>query len=136
MDKEKLKKQLKIDEGIRYSLYRDSLGFLTIGVGHNLDSKSISLAAVEQILQDDIEDTIKSLDQKLPWYPSLSENRQLVLANMCFNLGINKLLEFRNTLKAIQEGRYEDAAEGMKNSRWATQVGNRATRLIQLMREG
>jgi lysozyme len=123
MDKEKLKEQLKIDEGIRYSLYRDSLGFLTIGVGHNLDSKSISLAAVEQILQDDIEDTIKSLDQKLPWYPSLSENRQLVLANMCFNLGINKLLEFRNTLKAIQEGRYEDAAEGMKNSRWATQVG-------------
>jgi lysozyme len=136
MEKEKLKAQLRVDEGVRYKPYRDSLGFLTIGVGHNLEAKPLSSRAVDIILEDDIEDTLRDLQSNLPWVSFLSENRQLVLANMCFNLGIQKLLTFKNTLKAAQEGRYNDAAEGMKNSLWATQVGARATRLIELMRTG
>lgn len=135
MEKEKLKAQLRVDEGVRYLPYRDSLGILTIGVGHNLNVP-LGPKAVDAILDEDVENHLNDLFKALPWISTLSENRQLVLANMCFNLGIAKLLEFKNTLKAIQDGRYHDAAEGMKNSKWATQVGARATRLIGLMVNG
>jgi lysozyme len=121
------------DEGERLSPYRCSAGHLTIGVGHNLDAKPISRVASRQILKDDIEDVVRDLDQSIPWWRTLSETRQLVLADMCFNLGIQGLMTFRNTLKAAQEGRFMDCAEGMRRSDWAKQVGNRATRLIQMM---
>lgn len=66
----------------------------------------------------------------------LSLNRQAVLCSMAFNLGKTKLLEFTNTLRAVKEGRYADAAKGMRNSLWAKQVGNRAERLATLMEQG
>ena len=53
---------------------------------------------------------------------------------MAYNLGINSLLGFKNTLATIQAGRYNDAADGMLASKWATQVGDRATRLAKMMR--
>ena len=59
-----------------------------------------------------------------------------MLADMCFNLGINRLLGFKNTLAAIKAGDYEAAADGMLASMWAKQVGKRAHRLIKMMREG
>jgi lysozyme len=55
---------------------------------------------------------------------------------MAFNLGIKKLMEFKNTLKAMSEGRYADAADGMRKSLWAKQVGKRAERLIHIMENG
>lgn len=135
MDLNKLEKLLELHEGKRNLMYTDSVGIPTIGIGHNLQ-KPISDKAVSVIFQDDIQDTIKDLDTHLPWWKTLSENRQLVIADMCFNLGITKLLQFNNTLKAMQEGRYNDAAEGMGNSKWAVQVGSRAVRLQKMMREG
>jgi lysozyme len=75
---------------------------------------------------------------------NLSETRQLVLADMAFNLGVGpseedkdgKLLTFKNTLRAMQEGRYEDAAKGMEDSPWYRQVGRRAVKLVDMMRKG
>ena len=34
MDIEKLRKQLEIDEGVKYEIYNDHLGFATFGIGH------------------------------------------------------------------------------------------------------
>lgn len=136
MDISALKKLLELHEGRRGSIYKCSAGYNTIGVGHNLDTNPISDKAIDVILEDDIAVVLSDLNKNLPWWRQLSERRQLVLADMCFNLGIGRLLGFKNTLKAMENGNYEEAANGMAASKWAAQVGRRAERLIKMMREG
>lgn len=131
-----LKKQLILHEGLRLKPYRCSANKLTIGVGHNLDDKPISEKAAEVILEDDINDCLKDLDKSLPWWRSLSEARQRVLVDMCFNLGIQGLLKFNQTLTAIKSGEYEKAVQCMGESLWAKQVGRRAVKLQEMMRNG
>jgi len=125
--------QLIQHEGQRSKAYQDSRGIWTIGVGHNLEANPISDMAIHQVLSDDITEIEGRLDLNLPWWRSLSEVRQRVLADMCFNLGIGKLLGFNNTLAAIANGRYSDAAALMLQSTWAAQVGKRAKRLSRMM---
>ena len=133
---EKLKELLVLHEGRKNRMYKCSAGFNTIGIGHNLDANGISDRVIDLIFQDDINMVLDDLNKNLPWWRTMSENRQHVLIDMCINMGIGVLLGFRNTLTAMEEGRYEDAAIGMGQSKWASQVGNRATRLIEMMRKG
>ena len=131
-------------EGLRLKPYRDSVGKLSIGIGRNLDDKGISNAEASVMLHNDIDEHCALLDKYLPWWRSLDEIRQRVIANMAFNMGIGpsaehptgKLLTFKNTLAAMERGDYEAAANGMSSSAWAKQVGIRATRLIEMMRSG
>jgi lysozyme len=125
--------ELRADEGLRLKPYRDSLGILTIGVGHNLDEKGISYAAAMFILREDMQEAETLLDTNLPWWRTLTEDRQKVLINMAFNMG-PKLLSFKNTLSLIETGKYADAADAMLESLWARQVGPRADRLAARMR--
>lgn len=127
------------DEGLVRHAYQDSLGFWTIGVGRLIDKRKGGRLTEEEcryLLRNDIAEKEADLDRELSWWRTLSPNRQRALLNMCFNLGIRGLLGFKNTLAAIREGRFEDAARGMLKSRWAKQVGARATRLAELMRAG
>lgn len=129
-----MRAELVRDEGLRLRIYKDTVGKLTIGVGRNLDDVGISKDEAYLMLDNDIQRTSDSLDKNLPWWKTLDEVRQRVILNMAFNMGINSLLGFKNTLAAIQAGRYNDAADGMLASKWATQVGDRATRLAKMMR--
>ena len=131
-----LQAELVRDEGIRYRPYRDTVGKLTIGCGHNLDDVPLTYRSVMQILEDDIMAVMGQLNSHIPWWASLSDVRQRVLANMAFNLGINGLLAFKQMLMAAQDHDYERAAKEMLDSKWAKQVGTRATRLAQMMRTG
>ena len=88
------------------------------------------------LLECDIRRVKADLDLALSWWRGLDDVRQRVLVNMAFNLGITRLLGFKNTLAAMQAGNYADAAKGMLDSKWATQVGARATRLAAMMRDG
>ena len=130
---------LRRDEGVRYEPYFDVVGVKTVGVGHNLKAKPLGLLypiddeMVDRILLLDIADVFEELDDRLPWWRELSEVRQRVLVNMAFNLGVAGLLGFRNTLAAVKDGRYADAAAGMRASKWARQVGKRADRLANMM---
>lgn len=143
--------ELRRDEGVRYSPYNDSRGFLTIGVGHNMQVSPLpdgwvfplDDSQVDVLLESDLMSVYSDLDNALPWWEDLNDVRQRVLANMTFNLGLPKLLGFKNTLAAMRQGRYADAANGMLNSAWATQVGigtqanpGRALRLANMMRNG
>lgn len=58
---------------------------------------------------------------------------QTVLINMAFNLGYQRLGQFVNTLRAVREKRYQDAARGMRASLWFRQVGSRAVELSDRM---
>lgn len=136
MNIENLTAELIVDEAMKLKPYHCTAGKLTIGVGRNLDDVGISPDEARYLLKNDIQRVCGELDAALPWWGKLSERRQRVLANMAFNLGIKGLLGFKNTLAAMQQGRYEDAANGMLASLWAKQVGNRAVRLAKMMREG
>lgn len=136
MNIDALRAQLTIDEGRKARIYKDTVGKITGGVGRNLTDVPFSDDEIDLMLTNDINKVCAQLDEKLPWWKTLSDRRQQVLANMAFNLGINGLLGFKNTLAVMQAGQYDLAAEGMLTSKWASQVGNRAIRLAQMMKEG
>lgn len=123
-------------EGLRLKPYADAGNRLTIGVGRNLDDSGITREEAMLLLHNDIERVSRELDQKLPWWRGLSETRQKVLVSMAFNLGMPKLLGFRNMLAALEEGDFSAAAGHMLASRWAGQVGSRAAELAYMMENG
>jgi lysozyme len=127
---------LVLHEGLRLKPYRCTAGKLTIGVGRNLDDNGITQAEAFALLENDILAVEADLDRTWPWWREMTDARQQVLADMCFNLGLTRLGGFVNTLAAMKRGDYEAAANGMLASLWASQVGRRAQRLAKMMREG
>ena len=136
MDVNALCDELTRDEGFKLKPYRDTVGKLSIGVGRNLDDVGISSEEAGILLSHDIDRTVDALDAAIPWWRSLDDVRQRVLANMAFNMGVAGLLGFKNTLAAVRDGRYADASAGMLASKWAGQVGARAARLASMMQKG
>ena len=140
MNIDQLAAQLEIDEGRRKRMYLDSVGKWTVGVGRNMSDRDLSDDEIDLMRNNDIKLACADLDRALPWWRFMTENRQQVLTNMCFNMGLGDskrgLLSFRNTLNSMQTGDYKAAAQGMLNSTWAKQVGARADRLAKMMREG
>lgn len=133
---DKLKKLLLLHEGLRLMPYLDTVNKLSIGIGRNLTDCGISVEEAEFMLDNDVKAHIGFLDRYLPWWRNLDEVRQMVLADMCFNLGIDSLLGFHHFLQSLEKHRYDEAATEMMLSKWATQVGGRAKRLEQMMRTG
>ena len=133
-----LNEQLRRDEGEVLSAYPDSLGYLTIGVGRLIDKRRNGGITPEEsayLLNNDIQRKTAEVFKALPWVKDLDQIRLNVLINMAF-MGIGTLLKFENTLAAMRDGRYDLAAAGMLNSKWAKQVGARAQRLAAIMRTG
>ena len=135
VDKRRMTQQLTIHEGVRLFPYLDTVGVLTIGVGRNLDDKGISESEANFLCQNDIEDATADLVRNIPCFNSLSTTRQMVLIDMCFNLGINRLLMFQRFLLSLTIKDYETAAREMLDSLWADQVGMRSLTLADMMRE-
>lgn len=133
-----LYQQLSNDEGYRKFPYTDTVGKLTIGIGHNLTDRGLSDKAISFIFDEDVTQAEADARKLLGNYvfENLTLRRKAVIVNMAFNLGIERLSLFVNTLLAIKESRFGDAAHGMRNSKWATQVGDRAKRLAQMMELG
>ncbi len=131
-----LMQELIRDEGLRLKPYRCTAGKWTIGVGRNLDDVGLDQEEVLGLLKNDIARVHAELDQSLPWWRGLSEPRRRALANMCFNLGITRLLVFKTMLSALAKGEFNRAADAAMASKWATQVGARAARIATMMREG
>lgn len=136
MDDDRLAATLMQDEGFRGVPYVDTEGKLTIGYGRNLIDNPLQPHEAAELLMSDITRTVRDLDRMLPWWRSLSEARQMVLANMAYNLGLPRLLGFQKFLAAAKRGDYDLAAHEMLDSLWHKQVGKRAERLAEEMRHG
>ena len=128
--------QLTLHEGMRQFPYKCTSGKLTIGIGRNLDDRGITEAEAGFLLGNDIDDFQDRLTREIPWMVELDAVRQRVLLDMAFNLGVPGLLKFKRTLAAIRGKEYDRAAAMMLDSRWATQVGQRAKRLSRMMATG
>lgn len=131
--------QLKIDEGEVAHAYQDSEGYLTIGIGRLIDQRRGGRIRPDEIalmLENDINDAEVDARALFPSFDQLSERRQAVLVNMAFNLGRDRLAQFRKFRAAVEGDAWVDAAAEMLDSLWARQVGPRAQRLAKEMREG
>ena len=133
----KLSDQLRIHEGVRKHVYLCSAGYETIGVGRNIADSGLGLSddEIDYLLENDINRCRKELET-YSWFSDLDEVRQDALINMCFNLGLSRLANFKNALTSMAVGAYSDAAEHFLDSRWATQVGNRAQEVAHMIRTG
>lgn len=143
VDLEKLEADLRRDEGLRLEMYRCTGGARTIGYGHNLDShplddgemlslgeaKRMTKEFAEYLLRKDVDRVLNEINHFAPWVWTLSERRQRAIANMVFNLGITRFLEFDKTIGLLKAGQFRLASEHLRHTKWAGQVGARANRI-------
>jgi len=127
---------IKKHEGLRLRPYFDSLGHVTIGYGRNLQERGISEAEAASMLDSDIDNCIEELKNTYDFWELLNEVRQAVLVDMCYNLGIKRLGQFKRMEEAIRLRTWSKASFEMLNSVWARQVGGRAKELALLMKTG
>lgn len=125
-----LRADLIVDEGDRLKPYKDSRGFLSIGIGRNLTSEGISQVEAAYLLANDMASHEADLDRALPWWRTLDEPRARVLANLCFNMGIATLVTFKGFLALMQKGDWQGAANDLKSTAWYNEVGLRGPRTI------
>lgn len=134
--KERLRRMLIVHEGLRLKPYRCPAGYLTIGVGRNLEARGISREEAMVLLESDIAEAEAAARGFFPAFDRFEEPRQAVLVDMAFNLGAVRLGGFRRFRAALERGDFEQAAREMLDSKWAKQVGPRARRLAEMMRRG
>lgn len=125
---------LKRDEGFRSHPYKDTVDKWTIGYGRNLDDVGISRAEAEYLLNHDVGIAYEETRADYPWIKEAPLDVQRGLYNMAFNMGRNRLSGFKKMLAALEDGNYGKAADEALDSKWATQVGARATRIANLFR--
>lgn len=155
-DRNALIDQLILHEGLKLHVYQDHLGIDTIGVGRNLEDRGINdgelafmnllkTEVYEQgiteanarfLLSNDIDIVEEELYDAHPCIDRLDDVRIRVVLDMAFNMGVPRLRNFKNMWAGIHEGDYVRASLEMLDSRWATQVGQRAVRLSNAMKTG
>lgn len=130
-----LRAMLIRQEGLRLKPYVDSVGKITIGVGRNLTDTGILESEAYILLDNDILAATNEA-QSFPFFAKLDSVRQDVLVDLVFNMGLPRVRGFVKMLAALADGDWEEAAAQMRDSKWATQVGNRALELAQMIRSG
>ena len=145
MDLEKLKKQLEIDEGVVHEIYLDHLGYPTFGIGHLVTESdpenglevgtAVSVERCAQAFESDIQGVLRDCNILYPDFDDLPEEAQQIIANMMFNLGRPRLSKFVGMKRGVDAKDWNSAADEMVDSRWYRQVGARAERLVNRMRE-
>jgi lysozyme len=144
-------------EGMVLTVYEDSLGIETIGIGRNLKDRGITKeeldymdipnmgivydygiteADARYLALNDIRIVENELCRVHPCVENLDSVRQLILMDMAFNMGVPRLCKFKNMWNAIHEGRFDIAGMEMMDSKWARQVGRRAVKLSDAMKAG
>ena len=144
MDIEKLREQLKIDEGCVYEIYNDHLGYPTFGIGHLVIESDpengeeigtpVSESRVIEAFEQDVETVLSDCAILYPDFDELPEEVQQIVANMMFNMGRPRLSGFKGMKRGVDARDWNEAADQMVDSRWYRQVGARAERLVERMR--
>lgn len=139
VDVSKLEASIIKHEGVASFVYVDTVGHYTVGIGRNLDKKGgngLSPDEMLYLLRNDIKKCQNSL-QKYDWFLKQNTPRKDALIELCFNMGINRLLKFKNTIRFLGEENYQEAANHLMNSKWAKQVGpTRSGSIIKQIRTG
>lgn len=136
MDEVKLMQSVKAHEGLRLKPYKDSLGILTVGYGHNLESHTVTPHLAEEWLGEDLYSAIISAKMFPEWQFLDTDARQNAFAEMVFNIGPLGVSNFKNMLASIRVQDWQEVAKQALDSKWATQVGKRSLTLIAMLQTG
>ena len=144
MNIEVLRKELELDEGVKYEIYNDHLGYATFGIGHLvIDSDPeygqeigtpVSEDRVIEAFNKDVQIVLADCEQLYYGFNVLPEEVQLIIANMMFNMGRPRLSKFKGMKAGVDTQDWNKAADEMIDSAWYRQVPNRAGRLVKRMR--
>ena len=141
MNIEKLKDEIQKEEGYRDTIYKDHLGFATIGYGHLVRPSDNFKEGVKydrkrllkvfdydfQISYQDSMDLCKDLD--------IHDEAKEIIIHMCFQLGKPKTTKFKKMFEALRNKDYIEAGLQMESSLWAKQPPNRVMRLSEKMKK-
>ena len=119
----------------RFMPYQDTVKKWTIGYGRNITDRGLSIEEANFLLESDIKEVETALDRNINWWRNKPENIQLVLQDLCFNMGITTLMTFKNTLLLINLGHYKDAADSLQKTKYHNDVKIRALKNEALLRE-
>ena len=144
MNIEQLRKELEVDEGVKYEIYNDHLGYPTFGIGHlvrDTDPEAgaalgtpVSEDRVIEAFNKDVESVLNDCTILYGDFSKLPEEAQLIIANMMFNLGRPRLSKFKGMKAGVDAKDWNKAADEMVDSAWYRQVPNRAGRLVTRMK--
>ena len=143
MNLEQLQKELAADEGCKLEIYLDHLGYPTVGIGHLITEddelygfevgSEVSQEHVDELFHADVQRTLRDCEFLYSDFNDLPEEAQLIIANMCFQLGRPRLSGFKKMKAAVDSRDWREASRQMLDSKWAKQTPNRASRLSHRM---
>lgn len=136
LDLPRLESALRAHEGVRLRIYTDTVGKVTVGVGHNLTDKGISQNVCRIMLSEDIGDAQGSCGN-LPWYLTLDPVRANAVTELMFILGPIRFATFQKFAAAMQARAYAAAANEILHSALSAQIGPKRTGdLMRMIRDG
>lgn len=132
---ERLVEMVKQHEGFRRTVYKDTVGKMTIGYGLNVEDKGLDKFEAELLLRNhllELEAQLKEYD----WFRIQDRVRKDALIDMAYNLGVTGLLQFKNMIRALRDKDYTQAKAEALDSKWARQVGVRADKISSMLESG
>ena len=140
MNLNKLQEQIMFEEGVKYEIYNDHLGYKTFGVGHLVRATDpenemavgtkVSKMRVAECFEADLYVAINDME-KFTEGMEIDDNIKECVTEMVFQLGLPRLNKFKKFKQALLDGDIETAQAEMKDSLWYRQTTNRAERLIE-----
>lgn len=135
---------IKRHEGVRTRPYKDSLGLWTVGVGHLIgDGKSLPPEYNRELSMDEVDALFakdyqhhKEAATKIPGYNNLNNTGKAALTDLTFNMGPTWYKKWPSFTKSLSSGDAEGAASSLRDSKWYTQVGNRASEIVAMIAQG
>tara|TARA_R110000737_G_scaffold308629_1_gene316722 strand:+ start:621 stop:1070 length:450 start_codon:yes stop_codon:yes gene_type:complete len=144
MNLEQLREEIAADEGVKYEIYRDHIGYKTMGIGHlciaGVDPEydlavgtPVFVERVNELFDKDIKRTISDCKIVHDDFDDLPDEAQKILANMCFQMGLGRFMKFHLTHDLVKKRDWDGVSQEMLDSRWAEQTPERAQRLSKRM---
>ena len=129
----KLIEAVKLSEGFRDRVYKDSLGIDTIGYGFAIKDLVLDEDISEMILERKLEALIERVNKRFDFVECLPDEAQEVIYEMCYQLGVTGVSKFKKTLLYLENEEFNMASKEMLDSKWARQTPNRAKRLSDII---
>ena len=140
INRDKLYEEIKADEGEVLEVYKDHLGYPTIGIGHLVTAEdeefgkppgtAITIERSRELFNRDVQCAIEDCERLYGQWHNWPEEVQCIMVNMAFNLGATRLAKFKNMHNMLSQHKWKEAAEEGRDSKWYRQVTNRAERLM------
>jgi len=124
---------VKLSEGFRDRVYKDSLGIDTIGYGFAIKDLVLDEDISEMILRRKLDSLIDRADKKFPFLKDMPAEAKDVVYEMCYQMGVSGVSMFKKTLLYLENKEFRMASKEMLDSRWARQTPNRANRLSDII---